>query len=320
MPKSFRVIPNQVRRSLEAIPDRYVVAGCTLQVSASDIRSGSLSSVGIALSETGLTFEPEVVPPASSGRFSKRNRQGQEIVRRDLPMETLYNIIDTPNWGDWGNGSHDTYLPYHRYPRDFVAPALATVRVNCSDCLPDRELYALTFRVSEILDRESVNFEQRLLASVSLLQENVGSCGVYPATVSPDQYLETLHVSWELLPPGTLEEAVQRLFRDRPATPQERQIVEERYPFLMSLNPQRLVSGTSGLTRYFGAQLATNLMVFENVRYGNAVYVMFEDWENLSQRSRVELLSGRYGDSFERVIHRANWQQRVRSIVRQRRE
>jgi len=48
-------------------------------------------------------------------------------------------------------------------------------------------------------------------------------------------------------------------------------------------------------------------VVFENVEYGNAAYAMFEQWETLSQRTRLELLAGP-AEGFIRVVHRPGWQ------------
>ena len=56
-------------------------------------------------------------------------------------------------------------------------------------------------------------------------------------------------------------------------------------------------------------------LVFENVEYGNAIYVMFDNWEELSQKSRVDLLSGKFGENFERVVHTGDWQEKVTKIV-----
>jgi len=85
--------------------------------------------------------------------------------------------------------------------------------------------------------------------------------------------------------------------------------------FLASLKPEKMVYGQSGLHRYFGAMLADDLVVFENVEYGNAAYVMYDDWHTLSQKSRTELLSGKHGDNFERVIHAGEWKNRVRFLI-----
>ncbi len=319
MPKSFRKVPAHIRRSLAALPDRQIVAACMRTVSALDVQSGFIAHLDISLTKDGLAFPSAVIPPIARGRYSRRNQEGWEVVRRDLPKETQYNLVETPNWGDWANGTHTVRLPYKRYPRDFFAPTLAAIEIECPDESPGRSAYVLKFQVSEVLDRETADFEARLLASINLLQENVGACDVAPASATFAQYLQTLNVSWEILPPGTKEDVVARLFRGRAPSAEELHAAEDRYPFLMALDPQRLIYGTSGLQRYFGALLTPDLVVFENIRYGNAIYLMFEDWQLLSQRSRTELLSGRFGGNFERIVHKPNWQTRVKALIDERR-
>ena len=87
----------------------------------------------------------------------------------------------------------------------------------------------------------------------------------------------------------------------------------------MDLQPKALVFGTSGFQRYFGGMLEDDLVIFENIEYGNAIYLMYENWEELSQRSRIELLSGRCGHNFDRVVHSSGWRDRVHDIVSGRR-
>lgn len=164
------------------------------------------------------------------------------------------------------------------------------------------------------------DFKDRLLENLNILQENVGACGIEPATMALSDYVKSLHVSWELLPPGTREDVIDRIFRGKQPTPQEKKVVGERYDFFMSLNPKQLVFGNSGFRRYFGALIEDNLVVFENVQYGNAIYVLFDNWEELSKRSRIDLIKGKYGNDFERVVHSPGWKDQVRTIVAAKRE
>ena len=84
------------------------------------------------------------------------------------------------------------------------------------------------------------------------------------------------------------------------------------------MKPLSFINGRSGFRRYFGAKFAEDLVVFENIDYGNAAYVMFERWVTLSQKTRLELLAGP-ADGFKRVVHRADWKKELTNIVRQRR-
>lgn len=106
----------------------------------------------------------------------------------------------------------------------------------------------------------------------------------------------------------------------RSPSPEEKEVAGQRYDFFISLKPKKLVFGSSGFRRYFGALLEDDLVVFENIQYGNAVYVLFDNWEELSKRSRIDLLSGRYGTDFKRVIHSSGWKGEVRAIVAAKRD
>jgi hypothetical protein len=316
--KNVRTIPPSVRSRLERLNDRYVVAAVLKVFSAAELMAGALTHLGVVLSDNGLEAPESVIPPEKSGKYSDWNRNGKEVIRTDLPKETHYHPVETPNWGDSYNGTHTVWLPNEKYPRDFIAPSLASILIEAADQQPGREQYGLTFRVDTVLDRQSPSFEDEFLVALNLLQENVGTCGVQPSGVQFNDYLETRSLAWEILPPGTREEVVSRILGERNSSQDIRRRVGERYDFLMSLKPARLISGTSGFVRYFGGQLADDIVIFENIEYGNAIYVMFGDWETLSQQSRTELLSGRFGTNFERVIHGPGWEERVRTVLAER--
>ena len=121
---------------------------------------------------------------------------------------------------------------------------------------------------------------------------------------------------WEILPPGQRTENLARILSKFRAPSKElKERVLERYMLLEKLNPIAYISGTSGFQRYFGAQFADDLVVFENLEYGNAIYVMFEDWEDLSKRSRLDLLRDGNGAHFERIVHRSGWEDAVKNVV-----
>lgn len=56
--------------------------------------------------------------------------------------------------------------------------------------------------------------------------------------------------------------------------------------------------------------LEDDLVVFENIEYGNAIYILYDDWDEISKLSRIDLLSGRAGSNFDRIIHSGNWKRK----------
>ena len=319
MPKSnLRLIPKSITGKLKTLSGRPIIAACSRIYSTEELAAGHLNHLGVGFSNGKISHPSAVIPPETQGKYSDWNVNGVEIIRKDLPKETHYNTVESPNWGDSYNGTHTVYLPYEKYPRDFVGPRLIQIKISTAKSNLERSKYMIVFEVDRILDQKKRGFNDDLLACLNLLQENVGMCGVQPSGATLADYIRTLTVSWEVLPPGTRDEAVARLFRGRTPSAKEKAEVEERYDFLMSLQPAKFVYGTSGLQRYFGGLLRDDLVVFENIQYGNAIYIMFESWKELSQRTRTELLSGRFGRNFERVMHGSGWKGQVRAIIKER--
>jgi hypothetical protein len=307
--KNFRAVPPQIRNKLSRIPSNEIVVGCIRSIPDLEIDGGRWRHLGIPF-DPAQSSTIEVIPPDSSGKFSARNVDGEEIVRYDLPVETAYNYIEAPNWGDWSRGTHEVPLPYKRRPRDFIPPRNTPISVQL---VSSRDgLSAYKFLVKEVL-RKTDN--KRLLECLNLLQENVGSVDVYPSDYNFQQYLTTLQISWEILPPGQRDQVMARIASGRPIPPEKQRQIDDRYNFLISLRPTQIIVGTSGMQRYLGGMIRDDLVVFENTEYGNAVYLMYDDWQQLSQRSRVELISGRFGVNFDRIVHSSGWKDRVRALI-----
>jgi hypothetical protein len=276
--------------------------------------------LSIKLTDSGLSFPPSILPSKNRGKYSDRNKNGYEIKRKDLPLEPYTVSVESPNWGDSSNGTHTVHWDKERYPIEFHAPESLKINIESPNNTSGQDKYVIKFEVEEVMDKKSRDFKERLLKNLNVLQENISCCDVLPAGRSLEEYLKTLRVSWEILPPGTREETLARLSKGRTFSEQERKDMEDRYDFFQSLKPVNgtvtLVYGMSGSERYLGALLREDLVVFENMEYGNAIYVMFKDWQALSQKSRVELLSGKCGKNFERIVHKKGWKNQVREIIK----
>jgi hypothetical protein len=166
------------------------------------------------------------------------------------------------------------------------------------------------------LDRSSNTFDEQLLFALNLLQENLGSADVLPTNAKAEQLLSTLGLAWQIFPPGTADDVVRSAIAGmRRANSEQQERVRERVAMFNALRPQCFLRGQGGLNSYVGALFADDLVVFENVRYGNALYVLFADWKDVSQRSRIDLLRAR-DVRFERFVHSPGWQERFEEFIR----
>jgi hypothetical protein len=315
MPKNFRQVPPEVRQRLQTFDLDDVVVACAKQLRPQDIQK--YNHLGVHLKDGRLILPEPSVPDPRRGKYSRINVEGKEIILRDLPMIKKEFSFYAPDWGDWSKGSH---LMRDVYQRDFIPPKEVEIAITL---LEEREgIFLVKFVVDQVINRRIADFEEELLYNLNVLQENVGSVDVFPSEATLSDYAATIRVDWELLPAGKLppSEAVARLLRGkRPITEQQRAVMEERLAIFARLRPTHFVSGTSGFIRYFGAKYDENFVVFENVRYGNAIYVMFDQWQELSQRSRIDLLKGNR-EGFERIEHRDGWEDRLKAILERHRE
>lgn len=127
-------------------------------------------------------------------------------------------------------------------------------------------------------------------------------------------------VNWEILPAGSRDSAddrarlVRELSPDAARDPEIAKIVLDRIEFFESLQdpkPQRFIKGRNSFSSYFGVQFSSEIVAFENPREGNAIYIVFGKWEEISKFSKSDLLATDEEDrSFVRVVHAGDWKKR----------
>jgi hypothetical protein len=317
--KSFRRVPEPLLKKVQTFKDKSVSVACTKAIKHSDVIEGIYEHVGISWDNNNMSliFQDRIFPNPAIGRSSLLNADGKEIVRKDLPMTTKTFTWVTPNYGDSYCGYHDVSRNREVYQRDFLAPKGLGLIIELLDTqsINNEKVYIFKFVVDEVMDRKDKDFEADLLYALNLLQENVGNSDVFPSDATRKDYIRTVVVEWEILPPGNRDETIDKILtKYRKISPEERDRIEDRYDFLAKFSPDAYVSGTSGFQRYFGAKFRDDLVVFENLRYGNAIYVMYQNWEKLSQKSRLELLKGTQND-FDRIVHSEKWKERLQNVL-----
>lgn len=315
--KNFRRTPEPIRKKVMNIDGNEVVAAAVKKISASELRSGLYQHLGMSLGPEGPVFPEQMMPGPMNGKFSMWNAQGREVVRKDLPMVTKTFSVEAPNFGDWTKGTHEVEWDREVYQREFIPPAETELSIALLQTeVAEDPKYIFRFRIERMLAKNSGRFEEELFEAVNLLQENAGAVDVFKSEAELKDYLKTISVHWEILPPGERTETLNRvLSKLRNPSEELKQKLIARYALLEKLKPVAYISGTSGFQRYFGAQFRNDLVVFENLEYGNAIYVMFENWEALSKLSRTDLLRNRHA-GFERIVHRAGWEETLKSMVR----
>jgi hypothetical protein len=312
--RNLNQVPASVKDKLAEQPSAKFVAGIVKAIPMTVLEGGTFTHLGIGIVNGELKHLPRVVPPVAMGRYSAKNQEGWVVVHRDLPMITETFYFEVPNYGDWSNGSHTISQDREVYQKDYIDPPNYELLV---ELLHKSETEAVFKVVVDLpLDRDAESFDEQLLLALNLLQENLGGADVLPPDANAEQLLSTLGLEWQIFPPGTADEVVRRAIAGmrRPSAEQQER-VRERVAMFNALQPKQFLQGQGGLNSYVGALFADDLVVFENVRYGNAFYVLFADWAEVSKRSRIDLLRAR-DVKFERFVHSPGWQERFEDFIR----
>jgi hypothetical protein len=258
--KNFLRVPNAIRAKVDSLPGHDLVVSAVRRIPHPEIEAGEWRHLELSVAGERVNAPSAVLPPASRGRYSRANVEGYEKVRRDLPKVPKTFSVDTPNWGDWSRGSHTMSWTRQAYQRDFFPPNETAITIDVLDDLEGAT--DVKFVIDRVLNRTTSTFEKDLLYALNLLQENVGRVDVFPSDATREDFLRTLGVTWEILPPGE-GDPIGRVEERLNPSDDDRPILRERMEFLMSLQPRNFVTGVSGFHRYFGAQFGDDLVIFE---------------------------------------------------------
>jgi hypothetical protein len=310
--KNYRKVPTHIRSKITRLEVDDVIVASAKRINRNDLAQYAHLNFRI---ENGQFVQPTpTVPADTTGRYCWINVNGYEVVRKDLPKVLKSFSFDTPNWGDWSNGSHLVTQTREVYQRELIPPKELTVSVEL--LAEDADTITVKVSIDQVLSRVAADFDDDLLYNLNILQEVFGATDVFQSDTTAADFLKTVHVDWEILPAGRrVDDVLNDMLRNkRPVTDDKRREMRERLGVLARMNPIEYIAGTSEFLRYFGARFADDFVVFENLNYGNAVYVMYERWQELSRRSRIDLLRGPR-NGFERIAHVDGWERRLELIL-----
>lgn len=298
-----------VQSELQCITGDRVVVAVVLVVRLADV--GAYADLGLHVEKGRIEARGPVLLPPSSGVYARRNLDGWDEKRTDLPKELRNVSTCAPSWN---SGSyHLVTREIEAYPIERHPARLLTISTTVLEPLADAAL--VRFRVDQPLLRTDVAFAADLRFNLRLLNEAVGEAHVFDADLSDEEFASMQHVDWELLPPGSTDRVLAYLASRNSIDPEKLKVAQERLSVLDRLGHDGFIVGKGRFARYFGARFGDRLVVLENLEYGNALYMFKENWEQLTQLSRTELIKRR-DSSVHRVPHLPGWQSAVRKLVR----
>lgn len=314
----FRKLPTSIQSALNEIEGDLIRVAATKTIKKSEIAEGIYEHLGLRQQHQNVVSGQPLIPPTGIGKWSDRNVLGWDRKREDWPKVYKSWTFESPNFGDGArNGWSMQTRTKEVYQHQIFEPQGMMIE---SSVLEDRggDKVVVKFELSPILSRTMPEFDLMLLWSINVLQENTGVASVFPSNVTHADFLKTISLDWQIFPSGTVDEVMARLQGNNGSqnAVDFDQHIRERIELFEEFEPVAYVRGQGGFGSYFGAQFSDNFVVFENLKYGNAIYLLYDDWLEASRRSRLDLL--RDSDAkFDRVPHSDGWQLRLKALLQE---
>jgi len=318
MKKNFRRTPEFITNRINAINAENLIIATIIKINKNQIENLKFRNLNFQLNNNQISFNNQYIPENTIGSFSRKNIDGYKIVHKDQDkIRKSFYLGERPYYGDWSKGSFSLYATREVYPYDDISPRELSITTELLE-ETDND-FKIKVSVDIVLNTNDESFDEELFFVINLLQENIHSVNVFSSETTREEYLRTLSLTWDIFPPGEKNDDLERIMRgSRNLTPEKIEQVKNKYDYLVNLNPIEIISGLSGMRKYFGARFSDNLVVFENLNYGNAIYVLFENWVELSQMSRTEIQT-RPSNEYIRIKHTSNWQQNLEKIIARKR-
>lgn len=266
------------------------------------------------LKRIGFTEKLEVgerVLPSYIGSKTKYNGEGKKIPVKDLPKETFY-VSRLWSWKDWRGNEHSKIIsiPRERYQRKQISPPSIELTIG-TDKSDNKYVYADTMIYND--ENRSV-----ILSTINMFLEIFGTCTVFKNDFKPS-LVPIKKLNWEMLPPGKkswneFKNSLEKnIFRDLKSS-SKKAVYEDRLKKINNLNPDFIAVGNGGFSGYIVLGFKEKkLYILENLWYGNATYIFDENWEMLSQLTKMEVLSNELYK--HRIIHDPIWESNLNSFM-----
>jgi hypothetical protein len=269
------------------------------------IEAGFTAPIGVGQS---------VLPSAHLGQTAAFNAEGRVEVHDDQPKETVYRSVEWTH--DQWNGPYTQTVteiierPYKRYPRSFIDPPSVELTIRRAGdgtlfvCAPER-----------IVGQNDVE----LVHDVNLILDVVNECEILSHNLVTPIGGNLRRLNWDVLPRGhypwnelqpRIRPTIERL------SDNAKPVIEHRLEIVSSYPHDFVAIGQAGFAGYvvFGFP-ALGIYVLECVHEGNATYVFGQDWQELSQLTKADILSENM--QLHRLIHTQNWKFRLGAVMRE---
>lgn len=244
----------------------------------------------------------ERVLPRALGSVTRRNSDGYDIVFKDRAKERYFTYHMVPGWH---NTYHEVTREHWRYPREHKEG----YEMELTLLMKDGNRYVVSPELvndptAADINKHALNLFLELFGGFEFMNENLDS--VF-------REMRVTRVNWTLLPIGDFPfERIEREILQHSGRITKR-VFRHTDSVIRQYNPEQCVVGNGGFHNYVAFLFPErNLTVLECFEPGNATYVFEKDWEELSRKTKAQILGGDL--ALARIIHKDSWETEIRQL------
>ncbi|SRR6266568_42833 len=301
----MKIIGKSVRSLVKLISNVGKVDDIRLACDVTNATSDKWISIGFdPILEVGQSLIPACI-----GRVTAFNANGQEIVRKDLPMKPQPRSFYT-TWQDWHHKEHSGIQTRYidMYPRECVpAPSesLHVVEMNGRMLIATRE--------TTLADENEVGN----LHLANFMLECFGEFEAVDVTSGLTVGAKLKRLQWDILPPGEYPWArTKELIGAITGTlnKSDKEVVESRLRAIARYEPDFLATGRGGFSGYFVHGFSKRgIYVLESIHLDNATYIFKDNWEEFSRLTKNQIINGEI--PHRRLVHDKAWLVQLRASM-----
>ncbi len=244
----------------------------------------------------------ERVLPRALGSVTRRNSDGYDIVFKDRAKERYFTYHMVPGWH---NTYHEVTREHWRYPcehKEGYEMELTLLMKDGNRYVVSPEL--VNDPTAADINKHALNLFLELFGGFEFMNENLDS--VF-------REMRVTRVNWTLLPIGDFPfERIEREILQHSGRITKR-VFRHTDSVIRQYNPEQCVVGNGGFHNYVAFLFPErNLTVLECFEPGNATYVFEKDWEELSRKTKAQILGGDL--ALARIIHKDSWETEIRQL------
>lgn len=245
----------------------------------------------------------ETLLPSKYGPITKFNSEGKYgVADKSKPKKISYREISWRHEEWAGKGRTRTVekvcvIPYKSWYKPFINPPSVEIIISKKE---GGKIY-ITSKSILVSDTN----EKDIVHQINIFLEIFNQCDILSENLIPI-IIPTKRLNWKILPSGKrtwseqkkLLEPLFNLIKDKRTI----SVIESRLEDVNSFNPDDVYIGQCGFSGYvvFGFS-SKNIYILESALYGNAIYVFNENWEELSKKTKEEILNNKL--QITRITH-----------------